>query len=171
MRKSTETIWKKTKLWEITSIKKQIKSEFSYECFKYFWYRSEEEEEEHKNRSVYLYKIQYSGLLPGRILHLKCHCCYLVIQVCHAVVIYLYILWNRCGLPACQTDKEFIYLQVADDAEWFGSAQSAGGGGWQLVGSAYQKVPCCWVTATLCAHVTELREADIIWGPALLSAG
>lgn len=65
----------------------------------------------------------------------------------------------------------FIYLQVADDAERLGSVESTGGGGWQLVGPANQKVSCCWVTATLCAHVTELREAEIIRGPALLSAG
>lgn len=50
-----------------------------------------------------------------------------------------------------------FYLQVADDAERFGPVQTAGGGGRQLVGSANQKVSCCWVTAPLCADVTEPR--------------
>lgn len=69
-------------------------------------------------------------------------------------------------LPICRIVQVVIYLEVADDAEWFRPLQSTGRGGWQLVGSANQKVSCCRVTAALCAHVTELWEAEVILGPA-----
>ncbi len=100
----------------------------------------------------------------------------------YLVCIYLYLPLFRClftciyrcsgvYLPVFSTVQVFIYLQVADDAEWFRSVQSTGGGGWQLMGSANQKVSCCRVTAAFCADITELREADIILDPALLSTG
>lgn len=65
----------------------------------------------------------------------------------------------------------FVYLQVADDAERFGSVQAAGGGRRELVGSANQKVSCCRVTATLRAQIVELRQTDLTLSAELLGTG
>lgn len=72
-----------------------------------------------------------------------------------------------CG-GSCKTNQVFVYLQMADDAERFGSVQSTGGGGGELVGSANQKVSCCRVTAALRAQIIELWQTDVTLSSELL---
>lgn len=49
------------------------------------------------------------------------------------------------------------YLQMANDAEGFGSQEPASGAGRELMGPADQQVPCGRIAAALGAHIAELR--------------
>lgn len=107
IRKSTETIWKKTTFWEVTLIKKQIKSEFSYEHFKYC-------NNDNNNTKTALFTCTWYSGLPS----------YPAPKVC-----MLLLLFNRTGVSRWCYLPVYLMEQVLFTCllNWYGVYLPAGG--------------------------------------------